>query len=457
MSKTGWIVVAAVVGLAAGGAVVLQKERKHEPKFRTATVDRGDVVATVTASGSLSAVTTVKVGSQVSGIIAKLHADFNSVVKKGQLLAELDPTPFQATVDQRRADLAKAQVDLRNTEITLARDRNLFKQQLLAQSELDAAQTARDGAAAQVAQAQAGLKMAQANLEYTKITSPIDGTVVDRQYDVGQTVAASFQAPTLFAIAQDLTKMQVLTNIDEADIGRVKVGQEAVFSVDAFPDRTFRGAVSQIRLAQQIVQNVVTYPVMLDVANPDLKLMPGMTANVNIPVDRRTSTLRVPNAALRFRPADEDLEPEARAEKKQQAALGTPTPAPAPTPETAAAQETPGPRPTRGPGERPSRSGAGGERRWAGGGGAGGTGGAWQGRAGPRAGARGGVVYILMPEEKLKPAKLKTSITDGNNTAIESDGLHEGDRVVIGLATARAGDGSTSRPPGMGGGRGPRF
>src|SRR5947207_122306 len=223
MSKTGWGVVAAVVVLGVGGAVVLQKERKHEAKFRTATVDRGDVVATVTASGALSAVTTVKVGSQVSGIIAKLHVDFNSVVKKGQLLAELDPTPFQATVDQRRADLLKAQVDQRNSEITLTRDRNLFKQQLLAQSDLDAALTARDGGAAVVAQAQAGLKMAQANLEYTKITSPIDGTVVDRQYDVGQTVAASFQAPVIFAIAQDLTKMQVLTNIDEADIGRVKV------------------------------------------------------------------------------------------------------------------------------------------------------------------------------------------------------------------------------------------
>ncbi|HKC26297.1 MAG TPA: efflux RND transporter periplasmic adaptor subunit, partial [Thermoanaerobaculia bacterium] len=298
------------------------------------------------------------------------------------------------------------------------------------------------------------------NLEYTKITSPIDGTVVDRQYDVGQTVAASFQAPVIFAIAQDLTKMQVLTNIDEADIGRVKVGQEAVFTVDAFSDRTFRGAVSQIRLAQQIVQNVVTYPVMLDVANPELKLMPGMTANVNIPVDKRTGTLRVPNAALRFRPADEDLVPEARAEKKQQAALGTPTPAAAPTPETASPQVTPGPRPTRGPGERPSRSGAGGgERRWAGGagGGAGGAG-TGQGRGGVRAGARGGVVYVLMPDDKLKPAKVKTSITDGNNTAIESDELHEGDKVVIGLATAKAGDASSSRPPGMGGGgRGPRF
>src|SRR5262249_22501129 len=158
-----------------------------------------DVVATVTASGSLSAVTTVKVGSQVSGIIAKLHADFNSVVKKGQLLAELDPTPFQATVDQKKADVSKSQVDLRNSEITLTREKTLFKQQLLAQSDLDAAQTARDGAAAEVAQASAALRMAQTNLEYAKITSPIDGTVVDRQYDVGQTVAASFQAPVIFS------------------------------------------------------------------------------------------------------------------------------------------------------------------------------------------------------------------------------------------------------------------
>jgi HlyD family secretion protein len=449
MSKTGWVIAAVVVAAGVAGGVALQKGRKNEAKFRTVPADRGDVVSIVTASGTLSAVTTVKVGSQVSGIIAKLHVDFNSVVKKGQLLAELDPTPFQATVDQNKANVAKAEVDLRNSEITLTRNRNLFKQQLLAQSDLDAAQTARDGAAASVAQAKASLRMAQTNLDYTKIASPIDGTVVDRQYDVGQTVAASFQAPVIFAIAQDLTKMQVLTNIDEADIGRVKVGQEATFNVDAFPDRNFKGAVSQIRLAQQIVQNVVTYPVMLDVANPEMKLMPGMTANVNIPVDRRANTLRVPNAALRFRPADEDLVPEARAKKTPEPAATPEAPAPAATP--------PGPAPAGTPAAGEHRRGEGGKgqggRPGGGGFGAGGPGGQMRG-GGPRA-SRGGVVYILMSEEKLKPVKVKTSITDGNYTAVESDELHEGDPVVVGLATAKAGEGA--RPGAPGGARGPRF
>ena len=271
--------------IGAGAWLVLARKGSSEPKYRKAKLDKGDVVATVTATGTLSAVTTVKVGSQVSGIIAKLYVDFNSTVKKGQLLAELDPTPFQQAVEQRRADLEKSKVELRNTELSLTRSKNLTKQQLLAQSELDAAQTNRDAAAAAVSQSEAALKQSLTNLSYAKILSPIDGVVVDRQYDVGQTVAASFQAPVIFTIAQDLTKMQVLTNIDEADVGRVKVDQVASFSVDAFPEQSFKGSVSQIRLSPQTVQNVVTYPVMLDVPNQDLKLKPGMTANVQIPVD----------------------------------------------------------------------------------------------------------------------------------------------------------------------------
>ena len=285
--KKALIGAAIVVAVVAGGVLLLSKEKKSGPKFRKEKVTKGEVVATVTATGTLSAVTTVKVGSQVSGIIASLHADFNSQVKKGQLLAELDPTPFQAAVDQRRADLERAKVELRNAELVLARAKKLLEAQLQAQSDYDTAKANRDGAAAAVAQSTAALRQAETNLAYTRILSPIDGVVVDRQYDIGQTVAASFQAPVLFTIAQDLTKMQVLTNIDEADIGRVKEGQEASFSVDAFPDRPFRGKVSQIRLSPQTVQNVVTYPVILDVANPELRLRPGMTANVSVPVDRR--------------------------------------------------------------------------------------------------------------------------------------------------------------------------
>ena len=282
-------------------------KRDKEPKYRLEKVDRGDITATVTATGTLSAVTTVKVGSQVSGIISKLYADYNSQVRRGQLLAELDPTTFQAQADQRRADLERSQVEARNARIAFERTKRLHQNELLAQSEYDAAVANLEATEAAVKQAAAALRQAESNLSYTKILSPIDGVVVERQYDTGQTVAASFQAPTLFTIAQDLTHMQVSTNIDEADIGRIRSGQRATFTVDAFTDRTFEGVISQIRLSTQVVQNVVTYPVLIDVSNPDLALKPGMTANVSVPVDSRTSVLKIPNAALRFRPDPEDL------------------------------------------------------------------------------------------------------------------------------------------------------
>src|SRR5258708_2846656 len=307
MSKTGWVVGATVVVLGIGGAFYLARAKSDAPKYRATPVDNGTVVSTVTATGTLSAVTTVAVGSQVSGIISKLYVDFNSHVKKAQLLAELDPTPFQEALDQQRANVLKARSDERLAGVNLGRQKRLRDLQLIAASDYDTSLAQRDDAAAVVKQTEAALKQAETNVTYTKIKAPIDGVVVDRQYNVGQTVAASFQAPVIFSIAQDLTKMQVLTNIDEADVGGIKVGQTASFSVDAYPDQTFRGAVAQIRLSTQTVQNVVTYPVMLDVPNLDGKLMPGMTANVVIPVDVRRNTLRVPNAALRFKPDDADV------------------------------------------------------------------------------------------------------------------------------------------------------
>ena len=434
------LIIGIVVAVAAlVGAFFYTRRGSAEPKFRKGKIDKGDVVATVTATGTLSAVTTVKVGSQVSGIIAKLYVDFNATVKKGQLLTELDPTPFQQTVDQRRADLEKAKVELRNAEISLTRSKNLAKQQLLAQSDLDGAQTARDSAAAAVAQSQAALKQAETNLSYTRITSPIDGVVVDRQYDVGQTVAASFQAPVIFTIAQDLTKMQVLTNIDEADVGRVKVGQEASFSVDAFSDQPFKGAVSQIRLSPQTVQNVVTYPVVLDVANLDLKLKPGMTANVQVPVDVRKDALRVANSALRFRPDNSDLVAEVRKDQPKEAGKGgTASPAPQAPGSGAGAPAT---------SERtgPPRSGA-----------TGATGGR-PGAGGARPSAGTGTLYVEVPNTggKLKPVTVRTLITDGNLTAIRTDELKEGDEVIVGLATARAGAPSSGGQAAPGGGRRP--
>lgn len=431
--KKGLIGAAVVAAVVIGGVLVLTKEKGGGPKFRKERVSTGSVVATVTATGTLSAVTTVKVGSQVSGIIARLHADFNDEVRRGQLLAELDPTPFQTTVDQRRADLERAKVELRNAELVLARAKKLLDAQLQAQSDYDTAKANRDGAAAAVEQSTAALRQAETNLAYTRITSPIDGVVVDREYDIGQTVAASFQAPTLFTIAQDLTKMQVLTNIDEADIGRVKEGQEASFSVDAFPDRPFQGSVSQIRLSPQTVQNVVTYPVLLDVANPDLRLRPGMTANVSVPVDRRDDVLRVPNAALRFRPDPADLEETGKKDGKEAAGAASADR----RPEGAGGEAA---RPAAG--ERAGRGGGGGRP----GAGPGGRPGA--GRGGP---SREAEVYVELPSGKLRPVRVTTSLTDGNVTAVETNGLKDGDEVVLGLATSRAMAGGAP-----GGGRPPR-
>src|SRR5438128_2001371 len=265
-------------------ALACSGRSSKDVQYRTEKVDRGDITMTVTATGTLSAVTTVQVGSQVSGVIARLYADFNSRVRKGQLLGELDPTPFQAQVEQRRADLTKARVDAANTKISFDRQSRLLKAGLASQADYDAAKAQYDGARAQVEQATAALMQAQTNLKYTKIISPIDGIVVDRQYDVGQTVAASFQAPTLFSIAQDLTKMQVLADVDQSDIGRVQVGQLARFTVDAYPDEEFRGRISQIRLNATVSQNVVSYPVIIEVPTPGERLRPQMTANVNIAV-----------------------------------------------------------------------------------------------------------------------------------------------------------------------------
>jgi HlyD family secretion protein len=412
------LVLAAIVGL----YFAIVGRKKPEPKYRTAKVDRGSITQTVTASGALSAVTTVQVGSQVSGIIAKLHADFNSQVKKGDLLAELDPTPFQAQVEQQRANVTKAVVDTRNAEITFNRQKRLLDEGLAAQSDFDAAKAAYDAAKAQVDQAKAGLSQADTNLKYTKITSPIDGIVVARQFDVGQTVAASFQAPTLFTIAQDLTKMQVSADVSESDIGQVKVGEPVRFSVDAYPDREFRGTVSQIRLNATVNQNVVTYPVIVGVANSDLSLRPTMTANVTIDVATVRDVMRAPNAALRWKPEEKAASgAEERAAKMAPAGNASSGGAPA-----AAARQF---NQTRGSGS-------------AGGPGGGGPGGGkWSGTRRPQS-----TLYILGPNGEPKPVEVRTGISDGRNTQLVSGDLKEGDSVIVGLATAKAS--TAGAPPG---------
>ena len=348
------------------------------PTFQTAPVARGPLVAAISATGTLNAVTTVQVGSQVSGQIRELYADFNAQVTKGQMIARIDPDIFQAQVNQARAQLgaaqaavlnqqavvvktradranaraalaaahaqsAKAQVAVMDSQRALARQQELRRRELIAQADLDSAQAAHDSAVAQheaslaqeeaqaaavdsaeaqlevteaqletaraqVRQSEAGLRQAELNLEHTIIRAPVNGVVVSRNVDVGQTVAASLQAPTLFLIAQDLTKMQVDTNVDEADVGRVRVAQPVTFTVDSFPGHTFTGTVVQVRKAPQVLQNVVTYDVVVSAPNPDLALLPGMTANVRIVTDQKPDVLKVPNAALRFRPAGAAIE-----------------------------------------------------------------------------------------------------------------------------------------------------
>lgn len=292
--------------------------RNGDPEYRTEPARRGDITAAVTATGTVNAVTTILIGTQVSGTISNLYVDFNSKVKKGQVIAQIDPAAFEAQARQARANLSaaeanreKAKAALADAKRTLDRNRLLLDKNLIPRSDLDTATTNHDAgkaqvsaAAAQVEQARAALALAETNLKYTRIVSPVDGVVISRDVDVGQTVAASFQTPTLFTIAQDLTKMQVDTNVAESDIGSVKVGQEAEFIVDAYPDRAFKGKVRQIRRAPINVQNVVTYIVVLQVENPDMKLMPGMTANVSIITAMKRGVLRIPNRALRFRPSD---------------------------------------------------------------------------------------------------------------------------------------------------------
>jgi HlyD family secretion protein len=327
------IVIGVILIISAGGFLLyrLIGPNGSGQKFRFVKVERGVVDSIVTATGNINPVINVLVGSQVSGTIKALYADFNSQVKEGQVIAQIDPALFQAQVDQAKANVLNTQASLLNAQANLVKaevavvdakrnlDRNkpLLERQVIAQATLDTAQVNYDTAVAQVdvaksqvesskaqvEQAKAALMLAETNLRYATIRSPVNGTVISRNVDVGQTVAASLQAPTLFTIAKDLTKMQVDTNVSEADVGRITVGQDATFTVDAYAGRTFRGKVSEIRNAPIIVQNVVTYDVVILVDNKDLKLKPGMTANVSVMIAHREEVLKIPNTALRFRPA----------------------------------------------------------------------------------------------------------------------------------------------------------
>jgi HlyD family secretion protein len=324
-----WLVLAGVLAVVAIFAAFGFNAKSHDQNF-TAKVERGDIHDVVEATGTINAVITVQVGSQVSGVIAKLFVDFNSRVHKGDIVALIDPALFQGAVQQAEADLnsakanllaaranlEKSKASLVQTKADFERASQLTRENIISQQQLDLAKANYDsmnasvGAAAanvtqadaQVSQKAAALQVAQTNLNYTVIRSPIDGTVVARNVDVGQTVAASLQAPTIFTIAQDLKKMLVYTKTDESDVGNIKPGKQVTFKVDAFPKETFHGTVSQVRMNPTTVQNVVTYDTMIEFDNPELKLFPGMTAYVTIPVATVQNVLKLPNTALRYKP-----------------------------------------------------------------------------------------------------------------------------------------------------------
>ena len=321
MKRSFWVA-AGVITVAVIAAIYYYKRdvRAEAPAFTTAEVSLGDVISTVEATGTLEAVTTVQVGSQVSGTISALHADFNSHVKKGQIIAELDSSLLQTQVEQARATVARLQADFDRAKVQaadaglkLTRAHDLFDRQLIPKTDLETAEsTARSadaavkGAEAEIVQAKASLNQAQVNLSHTIITAPIDGVVIARNVDVGQTVASSLQAPTLFIIARDLTEMQVNASVDESDIGEIAPKQSVTFRVDAYPIDIFTGLVKQVRLQAVVQQNVVSYVTVIDVPNRELKLKPGMTAAVTIETARVDGVLKVPNSALRFSPRNRE-------------------------------------------------------------------------------------------------------------------------------------------------------
>lgn len=383
--------------------VYLYMNRPANSAYRTAKVMRGDIVSSVSATGNLAAVVTVEVGTQVSGTIQRLFVDFNSPVKKGQTIAQIDPALFNAQVEQSRgnymnaqANLAKAKAGLVDAGRSLERNRQLLKDGIVSQSDFDAAETMFEeatagvrGAEGSVAQTRGAYNQALTNLRYSTIRSPVDGIVVLRNVDVGQTVAASFQTPTLFTIAQDLTKMEINTSIDEADIGRIREGQTVTFTVDAYPESRFSGRVVQIRNSPVITQNVVTYVVIVSVDNRDLKLKPGMTANVAIETARKNNVLMVPSVALRFRPGD-GKEAKKGAEKQG------------------------GARGAKVEGDR--------------------------------------TVYIPGKDNRPVPVRIKTGLSNDGQVEVAGGELKESDKVIVEQITAKKKSDAGSRPP-----MGPRF
>jgi HlyD family secretion protein len=434
--KSKWTIIGVLLA-AIGLLTAFKYESKSTPQYFTEKVQKGDIQNVVQATGTINAVTTVQVGSQVSGTIQTLSADFNSHVKKNQVIAQIDPALFKGALLQAQANLANAQANLVaakanldkanaaavQAKLDLNRYTVLAQQGIVPTQQLDsaratsqsadaavgAAKAAVTQASAQVQQNSAAVKIAQANLDYTTIRSPIDGTVIARSVDVGQTVAASLQAPTLFTIAQDLTKMQVYVSTDESDVGTIQAGQDVSFKVDAFPKDTFKGKVSAVRLNATTVQNVVTYTTVVDFANPDMKLFPGMTAYVTVPVATATDVVKVPNGALRFTPS---LTAQQISDLYEKAGIAA----------------------------------AGGARK-------GGKG--TQQASGQQ--ATTAVVWKLNADKSLEPVQVKLGITDHTTTEVAQvvkGSLNPQDQVVTGSAATSKTASAASAAPGMGATRG---
>jgi len=413
-----WWLIVALVGATAGGFYFFRHRHAEPLSFNTVAVTRGELTATVTATGTLNPVVNVTVGSQVSGRISKLYVDFNSPVTKGETLAEIDPSTYQATVEQATADLANAQANLELQQVQYQRSSELITNKLISGSDYDIAAAALHQAEATVKIKQASLNNAMVNLNYCKIVSPVDGVVISRAVELGQTVASSFNTPTIFQIANDLTKMQIDSNVAEADVGGVEEKQNVTFLVDAYPYRTFRGTVTQVRNSPTTINNVVTYDCVIGVNNPDYKLKPGMTANVSIIIAQRDDALKISNGALRFHPPKTEADAKTNAPSATNATVAVP-------------QNNGGDRP-RGEGRRGGKRDGGGKQQ------------------------NIHTVYILKTDADgnnptLAPVQIKTGITDGINTEV-LEGLSEGEKVVTGtVSTGPQTAAATSNPFGGGG------
>jgi len=441
VNRVLWSVV--LVGLAGSGFAYFRYSRAHQApdvQFKTVALERRKIVGRITASGTLQANVTVQVGSQVSGRISRLYKDFNSQVKKGELVAKLDPELFQAAVAQAQANYASAKAGVVKAEATALdadrqyeRAKRLNADNLASLSDLQTAETAAavaragiDVAKAGVAQANASLNQANVNLSYTNIYSPIDGVVISRSVDVGQTVAASLQAPVLFTIAEDLRKMQVNTNVAEGDVGRLQQGMPAYFTVDAFPGQRFRGKISAIRNAAQTLQNVVTYDAVIDVDNSELKLRPGMTANATVSYAEKDDALAIPNAALRFKPPPE-VAPSASAERARppRGASSRALASGSASPSSSDAKETPAPPPIA---FAPTRRGGGGGRDTS---------------QDPK------TIWVLRNNAPVA-VLVHIGLSDGTNSELVDGDVKEGEALIVDATVAGKVQAPTTAPPGGG-------